>query len=481
LGTVIGEAGPAVYLGLRGGTLVDGSGTDRLALITGYAGVESAAAATVSNQGVISGTYGDGVDLTFGGALFNGAVNNASARIEGYTGVAMGAGGSATNMGVIEGLGVNIGAGVSLVGGASLTNGAAGHAGALVAGYDGVYATSGTVTNFGTIAGAAAAVVFKSASAVLNVEAGSTFIGAVLGGGGTLDLASGAGQLAGLLSTTGNVTVSGAIATTTFQGFGTVEIGSGATFADAGPVGLAAGQTIDCAGSLALGAATNGAIANGGLIETTGAGTLTIAGAVSNAGTIETNGGALVITTPLSGTGALLVNSGTLLVSGAVTGAGKATIAAGELEFGASSTESVTFKGAGGELVLAQSQTYAASISGFSKTGTTSLDLLDVAFVSSSEASFSGNTPGGVLTVTDGTHTARLTLKGNYTTSTFIAASDGHGGVLVIDPKRPLTASPLALITAMAGLGASSGPSAPTQATTLDRAPLIFKPGPLTA
>jgi hypothetical protein len=61
--------------------------------------------------------------------------------------------------------------------------------------------------------------------------------------------------------------------------------------------------------------------------------------------------------------------------------------------------------------------------------------------------------------VTDGTHTARVALKGNYTTSSFTASSDGHGGTLVVDPKTKPVAAPLphSLIAAMACLGAPAG------------------------
>ena len=44
----------------------------------------------------------------------------------------------------------------------------------------------------------------------------------------------------------------------------------------------------------------------------------------------------------------------------------------------------------------------------------------------------SGNT-GGTLTVNDGFHSANLALLGNYTSASFAASSDGHGGTLVSD------------------------------------------------
>jgi len=37
----------------------------------------------------------------------------------------------------------------------------------------------------------------------------------------------------------------------------------------------------------------------------------------------------------------------------------------------------------------------------------------------------------GELTVSDGIHTANIALLGNYMASTFVMASDGHGGNLI--------------------------------------------------
>ena len=37
----------------------------------------------------------------------------------------------------------------------------------------------------------------------------------------------------------------------------------------------------------------------------------------------------------------------------------------------------------------------------------------------------------GELKVSDGIHTANIALLGNYMASTFVMASDGHGGTLI--------------------------------------------------
>ena len=47
------------------------------------------------------------------------------------------------------------------------------------------------------------------------------------------------------------------------------------------------------------------------------------------------------------------------------------------------------------------------------------------------------NQQSGTLTVTSGTHSATLTLNGNYTASNFKLASDGHGGTTITDPSTP--------------------------------------------
>ena len=90
----------------------------------------------------------------------------------------------------------------------------------------------------------------------------------------------------------------------------------------------AASGTIDATGSAHSLSISTGAhtVNNAGLIEATGAGGLTLTGALANTGTLAASGG-------------------TLNVTGAVTGTGAATIAASTLEFGSSvaATQAVTF------------------------------------------------------------------------------------------------------------------------------------------
>jgi hypothetical protein len=407
----------AVYL-FGGGSVTNGSATDTTAAIIGEDGVSTRSGpGTVINFGSIIG-YGDEWAVSLSqGSVTNGSATDTGALMDGgKLGVLVAGGGTVTNFGTIVADLSSPGASGVYVDSGSITNGSATDSVATITGRYGVFGGSAgaiTLTNFGTVHGfGGTAVYFGNSADVLNVEAGSAFIGAVTGDGGVLNLATGTGTLSGITGT-GTVTVSGSMAATTFQNFNLLEIGAGARFTDGGAVTVAAGQTI------------------------INSGTLTLAGAVSNSGTLE-------------------AAAGTLTVQGAVTGAGRVVITKGTADFNAAFSQSVIFAaGATGVLELAQSTAYTGTVSGFSKTGATALDLADIAFASgTTTASFSGTTTAGTLTVTDGTHTAKIRLAGNYTASTWTVSSDGHGGTTVVDPAGP-PPRVAPLLAAMAALGPS--------------------------
>jgi hypothetical protein len=106
-----------------------------------------------------------------------------------------------------------------------------------------------------------------------------------------------------------------------------------------------------------------------------------------------------------------------------------------DLQLFGPSTANVTFEAGGtGTLNLDASTEFAGTVAGLA-TGN-SLDLSDIGFgagLTLGYAPNSGNT-GGVLTVNDGVHTANIALLGQYAASSFVAASDGHGGTLITDP-----------------------------------------------
>ena len=180
-----------------------------------------------------------------------------------------------------------------------------------------------------------------------------------------------------------------------------------------------------------------------------------------NAGLIEaTNHGVCKIQRAVDNTGILEAIGGTLELAAAVTGPGEVNVAAGKVVIAnAGAAESVTFTGKGGALELDQSQTYAGGVSGFSLTGQTTLDLRDIAFVSPSEATYSGTATSGVLTVTDGTHTAKIKLIGDYTNATFVALDDGKGGVNVVaeSAQSPSVARFASVMAGLTGHLATTG------------------------
>ncbi len=344
-----------------------------------------------------------------------------------------------------------------------------------------------TVTNAGTLTAASGAVVDLI---------GATIRGGTLSGGGAIQTFGGVNLIDGTAATVFNqgnlgvsdgtsVTIEGAFANSgrvaikarahvahlvvgaaglTLSGGGSVLMTDDAFNRIAGASGAPTLDNIDnrIAGSGQIGARTltliNGAE---GVIEATGIQALSIDTgtiAIQNAGTIEAAGsGGAAIVSAVVNSGVLEAAGGVLTVSGAVSGSGSAVIAGGALDFASSFSQAVAFTGKSGVLELAHSQSYAAAISGFSKTGGTSLDLRDIGFVSANEASFSGSASAGVLTVSDGTHIARITLVGDYRSSVFTAASDGQGGVIIVDPV-PAAPRASAFIAAAASLaGSASG------------------------
>ena len=388
-------------------------------------------AATARSPAGAGGLGGAGVVLGAGGVLTN------DGKVKGGSGGAGGAGPTAGATGVMGG-GV-----VASVGGTIVNN-----AGAVISGDIGVKAgASGavSVTNYGKIKGlGGTAVTFKSAADVLIAEAGSSFAGQVLGGGGTLELFSSAGGNGTVGGLGGAGYASGAV-TANFSGFATYAIGGAGVWTLAGANTLAAGQTLKIQGVVQAGAGAT--LDNAGVVKVTSA---LVLGALTNDGKVKVAGGGVE-------------------VQGDVSGSGKVKINAGAFQADAAFSQNVAFTGTSGQLVLADSQAYAGTISGFSLVGGTSLDLEDIGFVSPTEALFSGTASGGTLTVSDGIHTAKITLAGDYLSSTFIASSDGSGGTVVVDPQATAFAGAMAAMRS-----AAPGPASHYVDPRAARPPALF-------
>jgi hypothetical protein len=81
-------------------------------------------------------------------------------------------------------------------------------------------------------------------------------------------------------------------------------------------------------------------------------------------------------------------------------------------------------------LELDSSWSFRGEVAGFG--GQDQIDLADVAFVGQTTLGYArSSAAAGTLTVSDGIHVARIALLGNYVASSFVAASDGHGGTLL--------------------------------------------------
>jgi hypothetical protein len=454
-----------------GGRVVNGSAANHAASLYGVA--ISGGAGTVINDGSIgagylqSFSYGPlpSVLMTAGGTLTNGSAGDTAAvlgsdvEISGGAGVVVNAGTIRFPQNGSRSAPSPLGPSVTLATG-RLTNGSATNASARIE--NGVVLTgAGSVTNFGTIAAYSGwtAIAFGSVADRLIEEGSGVLTGTVIGGGGTLELAAGAGT-----GTIGGL--GGAI-----HGFKTIMIDAGAGWRFTGINTIAMGTTLKSAAAI-VDAGTlvnNGQITAGALIQlTTGAevdnaagGKLFLTGnfgvapasgatgtTVVNAGLIEKTAGTgtSVIRSMLSNTGQIVAHSGTLDLAAAVSGAGTLRIDAGAtLAFGAAvaAGSKVSFLGTGGELELLDGADFAGKVAGFAATD--SLDLRSIPFGTGTKVSYSGTKTSGTLTVSNGSHVANIALLGQFTAGEFAAANDGHGGTdITLSSAASLAFAPMA-------------------------------------
>jgi hypothetical protein len=344
---------------------------------------------------------------------------------------------------------------------------------------------------------------------------GNVFTG-TLTGAGAVDFTAGTDALTGATLSVADLNVTGAAVTLggsiAVPGVMTVSgkllVANGTSLTGGGAIVLTDSASNEITGTTATSLLTNdiriegeGQLGDGameltnaasGSIYSLGAGSLTLNTGTSimiNAGAIASEGtGGLTISSPIDNTGELLAYSSPLTVEDAVTGAGTAEVEnAGTLILKGAFNENVTFAtGSTGALELADSKGYTTgAITGFSKTGTNALDLLDIPFVSgTTTATYSGTATSGVLTVKDGANVATIHLTGNYTTSTFTVSASSAGGTKVVDPALPpapphvaAPLSPHPFIAAMAGFGArEAGAAAPASALWRTPPPMLAMP-----
>ena len=401
-GVFLGGGGAVINVGtitggnygvtLVGGALINGSNGDTSALIkANYSfGVYGGAGATVTNFGTITG-YSGGVLGRNGWSLTNGGQSDTAALISSPNNGVDDAGGAVANYATITG--GNVGVGLYGYAANTVTNGSARDRNALISGGVGVKAgaydyAAATITNFGTIAGTGGvAVQFTSAADVLVVEAGSAFVGQVLGAGGTLELGAGWGILSTAQVAGGmNETVSGSMAPTLFTNFATVQADAGTFFRVTGDGVIGAGQSLIAAG------------------------------------------GAFLFGQAITGSGSIVAGADGTLVVGA----------------SAASTLSMNFTGADARLALASPSTFAATIGGFAAT-----DVIDLLGIKTTSATLGAGDVLTIMDGSH--LVATLQLAGTYTGDSFKAAKDHHGGTDITTNAPGVWATPASPAAATSG------------------------------
>ncbi len=186
-------------------------------------------------------------------------------------------------------------------------------------------------------------------------------------------------------------------------------------------------NTISGAGQLGDGHLT---LVNEGTIIANGSHALVIdsgAHAVSNTGTLEATGtGGLDIHSDVVNNGVVWANGGNVNLEGNVSGSGIVLVSGhAGLEIGGSFNEAITLgKNAQATITIDHATAFTGTIAGLDGN-----DALRFGDISAATASFSytenAAKTGGVLTVTDGTHTASVGLSGEYSASDFSLGHDG--------------------------------------------------------
>jgi hypothetical protein len=264
---------------------------------------------------------------------------------------------------------------------------------------------------------------------------------------GTMAIGDGAMlPLSGTINNSGTIALNGNTDTTvlqliqngiTLQGGGHVVLSDSSTNEITGTLPSVTFTNVDNvisgAGSLGAGSLT---LTNGGTIDADGTNALVIdtgSNLVVNSGTLESTGlGGLQVASALENDGLILAQSGSITIAGNLSGSGHVEIGgSATIEFGGAAGNAIALDAsATGLIVFDHSDAFSGSISGLNSDDV--LDLKDVQFGAGTTLTYSDDGSGnGVLTISDGTHSAVLHLVGSYQAGNFSLLSDGQGGVLV--------------------------------------------------
>ena len=367
---------------------------------------------------------------------------------------------SLTNSGRVEALGP----GVLTIQTATVANGTAGTVSAASGAHISLKGGGGVGGGVLSIAGGAT---LTADSAYENFISAATFDNA-----GSVVVGDGDGlTIEGAIANTGTISLNGTTHTATLQ------IGvAGLTLSGGGALTLSSDAQNTLIGETAASTLTNvdnhisggGKLGDGlltlvneagGVITGNAAVALTLdtgGNTIVNAGEILAAGGTVIVKSAIDNTGTVMAGAGgTLTLDGAVTGSGTDKCQGGTLDVVGAFNGGLAF-GKTGQCELGDSQGSACTVSGFSDTGKTSLDLQDIGFAQGTTQCVyvdNGQKTGGVLTVSDGAEHSIIDLVGDYVGTIFTVGGDGHGGSTVVDNKSPGPMIP-AFAAAAAAMGA---------------------------
>jgi autotransporter passenger strand-loop-strand repeat protein len=286
------------------------------------------------------------------------------------------------------------------------------------------------------------AVIDASGTYAVGIGASATAYGLILNNAGATVNDKAGGSL--ILEGSGGAIPNGAMTINA----GTFNLSGGAL--NSGDITIGAGGTLQFSAGYS---AFSQAVADSGTLLIKGPNSVNLTGDVSGSGAVDIQGKATAtFSGAISGAETFTVaNSATAVIDGTDTGTGSFVLAGGgDLTFSSAISEGVTFlSGATGTLTLVHSLTnpFTGTLSGVTKKN--AVDLEDLTWTPGKmKATFSGNTSGGTLAITDGPSSVAIKLLGNYTSASWKLSNDGSGGTVVIDP--PVTGS----LTPSANLGA---------------------------
>jgi len=153
-------------------------------------------------------------------------------------------------------------------------------------------------------------------------------------------------------------------------------------------------------------------------------------------GTVISAGGSAVVSSGGAAYGTIIDSGGyELVMSGGLMS--NATISGGTLEIasgGAVASSTITFDTTSSSTLVLDDTKFRGKIAGFTGSGSTiaNSDAIDLTGVSDGATlGYVGNALSGTLTVSDGSHTVKLTMLGNFVQSNFNVTDDGGGHALI--------------------------------------------------